>query len=195
MKFQIHPHNPIWKTQFNNIKTELQKILNDSTYKIEHIGSTSVKDLAAKPIIDIMIGVHDDQLLDAVVSPLVDNEYVYYEKYNAIMPTRRFFIKLKKDADPTLFKKIYGANDDLPHAEMNGRRLAHIHVWNYHSKDWLRHIAFRDFLRTHEEERNAYQELKLHLSKYDWKDGNEYNDEKNDFIKDLEAKAVNWYNV
>jgi len=58
----------------------------------------------------------------------------------------------------------------------------------------MRHIAFRDYLRTHPEIRAEYQQLKEELSTQEWKDGNEYNEAKDSFIKTVEQKAVKWYN-
>ncbi|MFA4870114.1 MAG: GrpB family protein [Pedobacter sp.] len=62
------------------------------------------------------------------------------------------------------------------------------------SEHWMRHIAFRDYLRTHPEIRAEYQQLKEELSTQEWKDGNEYNEAKDSFIKTVEQKAVKWYN-
>lgn len=62
---------------------------------IQHIGSTSVEGLSAKPVIDIMIGVNSEKDLDKIPPLLAGRQYVYYEKYNEDMPYRRFFVKLK----------------------------------------------------------------------------------------------------
>ena len=72
-------------------------------------------------------------------------------------------------------------------------KLSHIHIWLYNSDDWIRHIAFRDYLIEHPNDMLQYEELKKNLSEKEWLDGNEYNDAKNDFIKNLELKAILWY--
>ncbi len=71
--------------------------------------------------------------------------------------------------------------------------LAHIHVIPLSSEHWLRHIAFRDYLRTHPEIVKQYQALKEELIKQDWKDGNDYNAGKEAFLKREELHAVKWY--
>jgi GrpB-like predicted nucleotidyltransferase (UPF0157 family) len=55
------------------------------------------------------------------------------------------------------------------------------------SEFWLRHLAFRDYLRANENMRNEYEALKKKLSAKEWKDGNEYNVAKTEFIKGIEA--------
>lgn len=54
--------------------------------KIEHIGSTSVEGLSTKPIIDILIGLNNESDLEKTITPLTNNDYVYYERYNKDMP-------------------------------------------------------------------------------------------------------------
>ena len=72
-------------------------------------------------------------------------------------------------------------------------KLSHVHIWQYNSDDWIRHIALRDYLIEHPNDMLQYEELKKNLSEKEWLDGNEYNDEKNGFIKNLELKAILWY--
>ena len=63
----------------------------------------------------------------------------------------------------------------------------------YNSEHWIRHIAFRNYLREHVTIQKEYQKLKRELSTKDWLDGNDYNKAKNDFIKIEEKKAIDWY--
>ena len=72
-------------------------------------------------------------------------------------------------------------------------RIAHIHAIPQQSEHWLRHIAFRDYLRTHPQVKNAYQALKEQLVQQEWEDGNDYNAGKDVFLKEHERKAVEWY--
>ena len=67
--------------------------------KIEHIGSTSIQSLSAKPIIDILIGVNKNSELDLTIDPMIQNKFIYYKVYDKDMPKRRFYVGLK-------FKKI-----------------------------------------------------------------------------------------
>ena len=66
MKVTFEKYNPLWTASFASLETELKTYLSDFDVRIEHIGSTSVKNLSAKPIIDIMIGVKDPEDLDKI---------------------------------------------------------------------------------------------------------------------------------
>ena len=193
MKIKIEEYNRDWTGQFEKIKADLYSILINLNPKIEHIGSTSVPDLAAKPIIDIQVGIKNLNDLDKTIEPMINNHYIYYEIYNSVMPDRRLFVGLKDEKDIRNFQKIYSKGDLIPHEKINQLRLTHVHIWEHGTKDWNRHIAFRNYLREHAEVKGQYESLKKQLSLKDWKDGNEYNDAKDSFIKKEEAKAVLWY--
>ncbi|OBS11139.1 hypothetical protein ATE49_16800 [Elizabethkingia miricola] len=194
MHLTIEKYNPDWKKQFEELKQELEKLTAPVYTNIQHIGSTSVEGLSAKPVIDIMIGVNSEQDLDKIPPLLAGRQYVYYEKYNEDMPYRRFFVKLKENPSKWFFPEQINKDDEIPEKlHDHSLRLAHIHVIPTGSEHWLRHIAFRDYLRTHPVVLTEYQKLKEELGKQEWKDGNEYNDAKNDFIQDEEQKAILWY--
>lgn len=194
MKITFEKYNPAWKGQFESIKKELEDHIAFLNPRIEHIGSTSVEGLSAKPIIDIMIGVRDEEELNEIPSLLQGKDYVYYEKYNEDMPYRRFIIKLIDKPQNLGFPGIIHQGDEIPEGLHNHHlRLAHIHTIPISSEHWLRHIAFRDYLRTHAEVRQEYQELKEKLSVMEWHDGNDYNEGKDPFIKKEEGNAIQWY--
>ncbi len=194
MKITISPYNPDWINQFEILKTELAALLKAFNPTIEHFGSTSIPDLAAKPIIDVMVGVSSTDSFDAIVKNMLTNEhYIYYQCYNVGMPDRRLFVRLKKELKATNFPNTFPDSDNIPHEAINHLRHAHVHVWELGSANWIRHIAFRDYLKVHPDIRKEYEILKKKLSGQDWKDGNEYNQGKDTFIKREEAKAVAWY--
>lgn len=194
MKVTFEKYNPSWENQFESIKNELEESIGFLNPQIEHIGSTSVKGLSAKPIIDIMIGVKDESELDQIPPLLQGKSYVYYEKYNEDMPYRRFFIKLINVPQQLGFPEIIHQDDDIPDELHNHTlRIAHIHTIPISSEHWTRHIAFRDYLRTHPEVREEYQQLKERLSTMEWEDGNDYNEGKDPFIKREEQNAIRWY--
>ena len=192
MKIHIQQYNNEWIGQFKRIKAELYSTLVKLNPKIEHIGSTSVPNLAAKPIIDIQVGIENSYDLDKTIEPMINNHYIYYEIYNSVMPNRRLFVGLKDKKFIRKFRNIYSREDLIPHEKINQLGLTHIHIWEHETDDWNRHIAFRDYLREHSEIRSQYESLKKQLSLKDWKDGNEYNDAKDSFIKTTEAKAILW---
>ncbi|KUG12558.1 hypothetical protein BEI02_02555 [Elizabethkingia sp. HvH-WGS333] len=194
MHLTIEKYNPDWKKQFEELKQELEKLTASVYTNIQHIGSTSVEGLSAKPVIDIMIGVNSEQDLDKIPPLLAGRQYVYYEKYNEDMPYRRFFVKLKENPSKWLFPEQINKDDEIPEKlHDHSLRLAHIHVIPTDSEHWLRHIAFRDYLKTYPDVKAEYQKLKEELGKKEWEDGNEYNEAKNDFIQSEEQKAVRWY--
>lgn len=194
MKVTFEKYNPIWKSQFESIKNELEESIGFLHPIIEHIGSTSVEGLSAKPIIDLMIGVNDESELDQIPPFMQGKDYVYYEKYNEDMPYRRFFIKLTDQAQNLGFPEIIHPGDEIPEELHNHHlRIAHIHAIPVSSKHWLRHIAFRDYLRTYPDVKEKYQQLKEKLSRMEWVDGNDYNEGKDPFIKREEQNAVQWY--
>lgn len=194
MILPFEPYNPQWDHQFTAVKKELEHSLQGLSATVEHIGSTSVAGLAAKPVIDILVGLDDETDLDQVPVLLKGKNYAYYEKYNEDMPYRRFFVLLKQSPVALGLPECILPGDDIP-AKMQDHdlRIAHIHVIPAQSEHWLRHIAFRDYLRSHPDARKQYQALKEQLVKREWEDGNDYNDGKDAFIKAHERLAVAWY--
>lgn len=194
MKLVVQPYTIKWKEQFSTIAEELKKLLGDEDIQIDHIGSTAVEGLSAKPIIDIQLGVKDRNALDGISNMLQAPNLVYYEKYNEFMPQRRFFVLFNRSTNDLGVPSIVKLKEAIPDILHNhDLRIAHIHVFIKESEDWLRHIAFRDYLRNHPKIKNSYQSLKELLGEQDWKDGNDYNAAKDDFLKKEERKALAWY--
>ncbi|MBS1516418.1 MAG: GrpB family protein [Bacteroidetes bacterium] len=187
MKVEIAPYNPEWKTKFEEEKKILSEILKELNPVIEHIGSTSVEGLGAKPVIDIQIGVTERSNLDKLVEPLIKNDYIYVKKYEDVLPDRRYFIKVANPLNEKLPQKLLTYNDKLHREKFP--HLVHIHSVVINTLWWKRHIAFRDYLRSHTEDRDDYHKLKLRLAENDWQDVNYYADAKSEFVKSIEAKA------
>jgi GrpB-like predicted nucleotidyltransferase (UPF0157 family) len=162
MKIIIQEYSDIWPTLFESERTALVEVLNDPSILIEHIGSTSVKGLAAKPVIDIIVGLPDFKIAENYIKPITDLNYEYISQFEDIMPYRRFFIK-----------------------ESSRIRTHHIHMVQTDSEFWVRHLDFRDYLRANENSRNEYQDLKKKLSEKEWNNGNEYAAAKSDFISSI----------
>lgn len=194
MKIIIEQYNPLWKESFNQIKRELSDAMALLSPQLAHIGSTAVEGLSAKPIIDILVGVDTMDELNIIPPLLMDKNYVYYENYNEDMPYRRFFVKLISPPRHLSLPLQIKPGDLIPEKlHDHSLRLAHIHVLQLNSVHWIRHIAFRDYLRTNPEIKAEYQQLKEKLSKQEWKDGNAYNEGKDSFLKNEERKAIQWY--
>ena len=192
MKVVIEPTNPAWKATFEELKSNLQLALGDQQIRIDHIGSTSVKGLAAKPIIDILVGIDNESLLEKTVNPLLSAGYIYFELYNKYMPYRRLFIKTKSGEE---VGRTIVSEEDVERKNLltHENRQAHIHIFSKDSFHWLRHIAFREYLIEHELIRQEYQHLKEMLAQKNWKNGNEYNLAKDAFIKHHEKQALVWF--
>lgn len=155
----IELYNSAWKNKFEAEKKVLLELCNELILDIEHIGSTSVVNLGAKPIIDIMIGVEKLSVDKEIIPKIESLGYSYITKYEDIMPYRRFFIK-----------------------ETNNLREFHIHLVEKTHPFWNKHILFRDKLRNSDETRNSYYNLKVELANQFRTDPAKYNDAKTDFI-------------
>ena len=149
-----------WPRLFEGAAARLRAAAPSLIVAVEHIGSTAVPGLAAKPIIDLMPAVaagHPDDL-DRCVAPFVDLGYDYVSVYEDEMPFRRFF-RLRRAG-----------------------RQGNVHLVEQGSEFWVRHLAFRDILRTHSDVAAEYAELKRSLApRYD--DVNDYADAKSGFIE------------
>lgn len=157
----IVEYNPLWPLLFEEEKARILNVINRWAESVEHIGSTSVPGLGAKPIIDIMVGLRS--LNDARRSiPLLESiGYEYVPKHETVMPERRYFHK--------------GAT--------RYARTHHLHMVETSSEFWEKHMRFRDYLRTHEDTAQEYYELKKHLAARFRSDRESYTNAKTSFIE------------
>src|SRR5688572_16829708 len=95
MKFTVAPYSSAWPQQFEEQAAIIRNAIGHLHPRIDHIGSTSVPSLAAKPVIDILVGVTEDAHLPLVVKPMQEAGYTYFKIYEPDMPYRRFFVKLR----------------------------------------------------------------------------------------------------
>ena len=134
----VEDYNLEWKNEFERIKNELLAILSGKIDSIEHVGSTSVEGLSAKPIIDIDIVI--DQNFEEVRQALESIGYIY-EGDLGICGRETFKYKNK------------------PHLMVH-----HLYVCNKDNEELRRHIKFRDYLREHKEDRDKYSEIKKDMA-------------------------------
>lgn len=135
-KVIVLPYDSAWKHAFQKIRTELEEAIGDLIVGIEHVGSTSVEGLSAKPCIDIDVVIKDYSVFDTVVSRLATIGYIHEGNLG---------IK-----DREAFK--YSNKSHL----MNH----HLYVCPLNSEELHRHIVFRDFLRSNTEAVEKYSEVK-----------------------------------
>ncbi|WP_394171880.1 GrpB family protein [Guptibacillus hwajinpoensis] len=160
----LNEYNTEWESQFDYERKRIIAAIGDKIAGIEHIGSTSIKGLKAKPIIDIMIGIKDLNSTSALVQPLSEIEFEYVPKPE--LTERRFFRK-----------------------GLWGRGTCHLHICEIHSTEWIEKTVFRDYLREHPEFAQEYALLKSELAtKYKY-DRPAYTQQKEPFIKGIIKKA------
>jgi GrpB-like predicted nucleotidyltransferase (UPF0157 family) len=191
MKTLISPYNPQWPLVFADEKQKLSGILKELEPSIEHIGSTAIPGLGAKPIIDILIGVKNESELEKTLIPMQQSGYTYFRIFEPLMPYRRYFVKLKALAGKPIPELIDKDDDFFRGKDFDS--LAHIHIIQKDTIHWKRHIAFRNYLKAHKSERNDYHKLKLELSNKTLKEEIDYNDAKSSFINQKEALALEWF--
>lgn len=196
MKIKVEPYNKDWVKQFEKLKSELLLLLKNFNPIIEHFGSTSVPTLAAKPVIDILVGIENVNVFDLLTQEMLPHKkYIYYQVFNKVLPQRRLYVRLKDESNFDSYENIYTQLEGIPHEQLYEHRIAHVHIWEYDSPDWIRHLAFRDYLIAHPEIRQQYENLKIQLSQKKWDDGMQYSLAKNDFIQKEEKKALVWYEL
>lgn len=191
MKILIEEYQAGWAHDFLAQKDFIGSILAGFHPVIEHIGSTSIPGLSAKPTIDILVGLKDESLLDGTIPPMTGNGYTYFRIYEPAMPFRRLYSKLKALTDKTP-PEIIDIHDEF----IRGQEFlvtANIHIVVKDTAHWNEHLAFRDFLRTHPELRDEYGQLKKELSRREFKDTNDYNAAKDGLIKKIQLQALAWY--
>lgn len=168
-RFKIHlaPYSKKWPVEFEQEKAILLQAIGDWVQDIQHVGSTAIPGLSAKPVIDIMIGVRSLEEADRYcVSRIQNLGYDYIQKYEIELPNRRYFQKTSR----------------------TGERTHQIHLVEINSDWWKRHLLFRDYLRSHPEVAKEYERLKQSLAK-EHTDTNAYANAKTSFIRKIEAEA------
>lgn len=162
---RLEDYNPEWKNSFEVEKNNLINIFKEIALKIEHVGSTSIEGLSAKPIIDMMV----------IIKRFSDFENVrsYFEK-------EPYSIKLDSPEDEILIRKGDESN-----------RTHFIHVVELGSDRQINTLLFRDYLRENKDTLLEYEMLKKELAIKYADDRKMYTASKNDFIQGILKKAKN----
>ena len=167
MHVRVVEYDSRWPQMFAEEAEKIQKILGENCIAVHHIGSTSVPNLAAKPIIDILPVVRDLRLVD---TKNADFEALGYECMGEFgLAGRRYFRK--------------GGDERTHQIHIFARESAH---------DIARHLAVRDYLRTFPQEAAADGGLKMRLAQQYPEDIEGYCDGKDAFVKGLEQRALAW---
>jgi GrpB-like predicted nucleotidyltransferase (UPF0157 family) len=152
---RLVPYTAEWKRYFELEKAALQAVLAGFILDIQHVGSTSIPGMTAKPIVDIAIAVADFEEARVCI-PLVESlGYEYKGEFG--IPRRHYFVK----GDPRLF---------------------HVHMSEIGSIEWRNTLLFRDYLCSHPDKANEYAQLKQQLALQFPQDREAYLDGKTAFV-------------
>ncbi|MEO0473874.1 MAG: GrpB family protein [Bacteroidota bacterium] len=163
------PYQAEWERSFQTEKNRILKAAGDFIHSIEHVGSTAVPGLSAKPIVDVMVGLKDfERDKDAYVVAMEDAGYTYEPKYNLQLPFRRYLKKYSKE-----------------------KKTHHIHSVDFRHPWWERHLLFRNYLKAFPDVRDEYEALKQKLClAYNKGEILDYTEGKTRFIRGIEKKAL-----
>ncbi|MFE0748118.1 GrpB family protein [Gordonia sp. NPDC058843] len=158
----LEPSSALWPRRFDAERRRIRRALGDRALRIDHIGSTAVPGLPAKPIVDIDVSVGDPEDEDSYLPALVEAGY----RLRVREPGHRML-----------------RTPDLD---------VHVHVCQAGGNWERRHLLFRDWLRVDARDRNDYAELKRLLAQQDWADMNQYAAAKGPLIASITERAESW---
>jgi GrpB-like predicted nucleotidyltransferase (UPF0157 family) len=158
----IADYDPIWPHWFESAAFRIREALGDKVLELDHVGSTSVRGLPAKPVIDINIVVADTTDEDAYVPPLEAVGYVLRVR------------------EPDWFEHRMLRGSDPP---------VNLHVFNPGCEEIDRMLRFRDHLRANEADRELYARTKRELAAQKWKYVQNYADAKSEIVQEILARA------
>ncbi len=159
-RVEISEYDPTWAELFEQERERLSGVFDGRAVAIEHIGSTAVPSLCAKPIVDIAVGLERLELTDEQIAEMEELDYEYLGEFG--LPGRLYF-----RTSPSKYN---------------------VHVVEHGGEHWKRQLVFRDALRTDPEERRRYDELKRRLAA-EGHPRNAYTELKTPFIREVEARA------
>ena len=159
----LAPYGPRWPAEFTQLAKRIRAALADKVLLLEHVGSTSVPGLCAKPVIDVVLAVADSADESAYAPPL---------------EAQGFVLRIREPDwfDHRLFKA--------------SRTDGNLHVFSAGCEEIGRMLAFRDWLRTHEKDRRRYEETKRTLAAKTWKHVQDYADAKSGIVQEILARAL-----
>ena len=166
-KVRVVPHDQMWAEKFRIEAEQIAEILGDEVVAVHHIGSTAIPNISAKPIVDLLVQVRNIATVDTFDPEMARRGYEPRGE-NGI-PGRRYFVK---------------GSDEL--------RTHHVHVFQTGDPHIERHLDFRDYMRAHPKEAQAYGRLKERLARAFPEDIEGYMSGKDRFIKESEKKAGAW---
>jgi GrpB-like predicted nucleotidyltransferase (UPF0157 family) len=156
-------YDPAWVDQFELLAGRISAALGFAAERIEHVGSTSIPGLAAKPIIDIVLTVPDSNDEAAYVPALEEAGFAF-----CLREPEWFEHRLLKGTEPA----------------------ANLHVFSDDCSEVDAMIAFRDHLRSHDDDRALYEQSKRELAQRQWDSVQDYADAKTEVVQDIQSRIV-----
>jgi GrpB-like predicted nucleotidyltransferase (UPF0157 family) len=167
---ELQPYSPQWAAMARKESERLAAELGELLLNVEHMGSTAIVGIAAKPIIDLMPIARDEAALDAMESGMLKLGYEWLGEFG--IPGRRYC----------------RMNDSI-----TGKRKFQLHCFARDSSEIARHLAFRDYLRAFPVIAKEYEAEKRRAAALHPDNVLAYNDAKNDWIKRTEYDALAWW--
>jgi GrpB-like predicted nucleotidyltransferase (UPF0157 family) len=163
---RLYPCDPSWPLAYATERERLQSVLPGVFIDVQHIGSTAVPGLAAKPIIDVLAGVVSMAVAESVIAPLCASGYTTSAEFNKTLSDRKWLMRWAE-----------------------GRRTHHLHVVVHGGQAWHERLRFRDALRASAELAARYAELKADAARKHPVDREAYTQAKTEFIRAVAATA------
>ncbi|RBI66403.1 GrpB family protein [Vreelandella sulfidaeris] len=157
----LFPYDANWPAMFEDERNRLLHVFPRDFLAIEHVGSTAVPGLSAKPIIDILAGVDSMARADALMEPLCRAKYATSMEFNASLVGRRWLMRWAE-----------------------GRRTHHLHLMVFSSPEWEQRLAFRDILCANANMAKQYERNKRRWATEFRSDREAYTAAKRDFINE-----------
>jgi GrpB-like predicted nucleotidyltransferase (UPF0157 family) len=160
---ELVSYDPKWPPQYAQLEAQIRRALGAKVLQIEHVGSTSVPNLAAKPIIDIVLAVQDSADESAYVPALEQAGFVLRIREPDWFEHRMF-------KSPTV--------------------AGNVHVFTHGCEEMTRMLAFRDWLRTSDADRALYEKTKRELAGRVWRYTQDYADAKSEVVRAILGRAI-----
>ena len=158
----LAPYGPAWPSLFLRLKQQIREALGDKIRLLEHVGSTSVPGLSAKPVIDMLLAVADSSDESSYVRPLEKKGYT---------------LRIREE-------------DWYEHRLLNPPDVpGNIHVFSDGCEEIEQMLLFRDWLRQHAEDRLLYEETKRELAARTWRYTQNYADAKSEVVQEILTRA------
>ena len=162
-RVKLVDYDPTWPAQYEAVAARIRAAIRDRAVVLEHAGSTSIPGLAAKNQIDVVLGVPDSRDEAAYVPALEAAGFEF-----AIREPEWFEHRLFRGTDPKV----------------------NLHAFSADCEEIGRMLAFRDWLRTHPEDRKLYERAKRRLAEQTWDTMQDYADAKTEVVREIVGRAL-----